>query len=113
MILTCPSCSTRYVVNPASLGSDGKMVRCARCAHSWMQRPPVEPPPIPPEDLEPPPQIIRPLPPGSNLPVARPARGRERSSRAALWVALALAVAGLGLGGALWRDDVVEAWPAS
>jgi hypothetical protein len=28
-------------------------------------------------------------------------------------VALALAVAGLGLGGALWRDDVVEAWPAS
>ncbi len=40
MILTCPSCSTRYLSDPTSLKPNGRMVRCANCGHSWFQKPP-------------------------------------------------------------------------
>lgn len=39
MILTCPACSTRYMVEPPDLGRSGRRVRCAKCGHSWMQGP--------------------------------------------------------------------------
>ncbi len=39
MILTCPSCATRYLVDPAALGARGRAVRCARCAHTWQASP--------------------------------------------------------------------------
>src|SRR5258707_7193965 len=40
MIVTCPACSTRYLVDPRALGSAGRMVRCANCANTWHQVPP-------------------------------------------------------------------------
>ena len=40
MILTCPSCETRYSVDPGSLLPAGRTVRCANCGHSWTERPP-------------------------------------------------------------------------
>ncbi len=40
MIVTCPACTVRYVVNPAQLGATGRTVRCARCAETWHQDPP-------------------------------------------------------------------------
>lgn len=35
MIITCPSCATRYTIPPESLGADGRMVRCTACGHRW------------------------------------------------------------------------------
>jgi predicted Zn finger-like uncharacterized protein len=39
MILTCPNCSTQYVVKDGAIPPDGRQVRCASCKHSWHQDP--------------------------------------------------------------------------
>jgi len=39
MILTCPSCSTQYVVKDGAIPPRGRQVRCASCKHSWHQEP--------------------------------------------------------------------------
>ena len=35
MLIVCPSCATSYMIDPASVGSAGRMVRCARCKTTW------------------------------------------------------------------------------
>ena len=45
MIIACPSCNSRYLLDPAKIGRDGRRVRCAKCGHTWAQTAP------PPEDL--------------------------------------------------------------
>ena len=39
MILTCPECSTKYVVKDGAIPQGGRQVRCAACKHSWHQDP--------------------------------------------------------------------------
>jgi predicted Zn finger-like uncharacterized protein len=35
MLIVCPSCATSYMIDPATVGSGGRMVRCARCRTTW------------------------------------------------------------------------------
>jgi predicted Zn finger-like uncharacterized protein len=122
MILSCPACSTRYLVDPALLGPEGREVRCAKCGHQWMQSPPEDVPPAP--ELPPLEPEIRSVPEpetaaaagaesaaaGANLP-ALPRRPSRRASGVA-WVLLFL-VLGIFFGAFVARDQIMAAWPAS
>lgn len=39
MHIICPHCTTSYAINPATLGSTGRTVRCSRCKETWLARP--------------------------------------------------------------------------
>ncbi len=108
MIVTCSNCAARYMVDPEQLGSAGRPVRCARCAHTWFQKPPedmprrIEPIPYP--------EAPRPIPPGSNLPALR---GPRRRANRIGWLALVLFVGVIAGGGLGLRERIVAAWPPS
>ena len=42
MILSCPSCETRFVIGAAAFGEVARTVRCAKCGNSWHQEPVAE-----------------------------------------------------------------------
>lgn len=35
MLIVCPNCATSYLIDPNSVGSAGRTVRCARCKTTW------------------------------------------------------------------------------
>ncbi len=35
MLIVCPNCATSYLIEPTSVGSNGRTVRCARCKSTW------------------------------------------------------------------------------
>jgi predicted Zn finger-like uncharacterized protein len=136
MIVTCPACATRFLVKPADIGPQGRMVRCARCSDTWFQAPP---PPelaatpaatLPPEPVVTPPPAAdgspavptEPMPSfignrdrfdRSKLPALRKPPPRRLSPIQLGWAALAGFVL-LFLGGLiLFHTAIAAAWPPS
>ncbi|MGL4964988.1 MAG: DUF3426 domain-containing protein [Inquilinus sp.] len=118
MIVTCPSCSTRYLVDPAAIGQGGRRVKCARCGHLWRESS-VEPVPAAPPPPEPQPVLVGPAAQAAaprlssghitNLPVVITPRRRDGP---AVGLALAvLLVGGLAGVGYFARDSIVRFWP--
>jgi len=105
MILTCPSCSTRYVADPASLQPSGRMVRCANCGHSWFQKPP--------DDM---PRSVAGGGEGASTLDIGAVGGRRLGfpvaiSTLVLWVLLMGALAGFGALAYQYRVEIVRGWP--
>jgi predicted Zn finger-like uncharacterized protein len=39
MILQCPTCQARFLINDALVPAEGRTVRCGACKHSWLATP--------------------------------------------------------------------------
>jgi predicted Zn finger-like uncharacterized protein len=101
VILTCSKCATRYHVDPASLGSEGRVVRCAGCGHRWTAKPPADAPKV--LDLKTP-----------NTAAWRAAAAARRRSSPPMvaWLALALLVLVLA-SAVIGRNEIVARFPES
>ena len=65
MILECPACQKRYLVDQRSLGDEGRTVRCANCKNQWFAMPRHEEIPMGLDDAI---DDDRPIPAGSSVP---------------------------------------------
>ena len=101
MIVPCPNCDARFVVDPVAIGRDGRRVRCGRCAHLWHQTG-IAPETVAEIEQTVPEFVIRPRTPGANLPALRP---KPRSSGGA-WLLLLLILLLIGGGGYLAYQEV-------
>jgi predicted Zn finger-like uncharacterized protein len=114
MILACPSCAAKFLVEDSAIGVSGRQVRCGRCKHEWFATLPADAAVAAASaeavTIMPPPRRPRPIPPGSNLPAVV---GPPRRSAAAVvgWILLVLVVAAVA-GLVLARDSLMAAVPA-
>jgi len=128
MILTCPSCDTRYSVDGAKFPAAGRTVRCAKCGHSWHQAA---------EAPEPAPEIVQPIavePPASPASVTDPYPVNASPTRAfapmaaapepraplgpkiavvAGWAGLIIGVLLIAVSAVRYRQDIAVIWPQS
>lgn len=105
MILTCPSCETRYFADDATIGDSGRSVKCPACGHSWHVHGS--------GGLD----SITPVAAAGGAHEAYRERVRERRKRKSrlaasmAWIS-ATGVFAVVLGGlAVGRNSVVQAWP--
>jgi predicted Zn finger-like uncharacterized protein len=102
MILTCPNCSARFMIDGSALVPGGRTVRCGACGHSWHQMPEATdaaeragahesafaPPPFPPSAPPAAQPSAQPEAPAAEPPPApppaeeKPHRGRRRAETA-------------------------------
>lgn len=131
MIVNCPSCSTRFQVPDAALGTAGRSVRCSNCGHKWHQVPEGAPEPDfaaavadAGEAAVPAGGRIEPTVSGGESAAAAtldaptldaapaaPRQPRSRSGSRAGWLAFLLVVAVIAFGVWFGRDYLVTAWP--
>jgi predicted Zn finger-like uncharacterized protein len=136
MILTCPSCGTRYQTDGAHFTAPGRNVRCAKCGQVWFKASPeLEP------ELEPPATAVAsvdaPKPGAASGPAAAdhgaldfgagpsveeaepvPERAPPRSRGVAFalcvgWTALIFLIGGIGWGTVHYRETIAGVWPQS
>jgi predicted Zn finger-like uncharacterized protein len=136
MILTCPSCRTRYQTDGAHFKPPGRNVRCAKCGQVWFQAAPEPEIPVEPEAVLPPLAPARQtteerLPehaasdpgalnfsarPSSDESHSEPIERPRRSSSVAIaqmigWAALILLLGGIGWGTVQYRQTIGSLWP--
>lgn len=72
MILTCPNCTTRFLLSAFVLAPDGRKVKCSNCEETWFQLP--DPQELheeadnKPEEI---PESVKPIPDGSSVPAVK------------------------------------------
>jgi predicted Zn finger-like uncharacterized protein len=126
MILTCPSCATRYSVDGSKFPAAGRTVRCAKCGHSWHQigempepesaapeaifesapEPAFEPEPVSPARAFAPPLVT----------VAEPVPHTPLGPKIAVvagWVGLIAVILLIGYAAVHYRQHIASIWPQS
>ncbi len=122
MILTCPECATRYFVDDAKLGAEGRTVRCASCSHSWRAtpEPTLELVATPeegavakdiPETAPAAPAAVEPLPKVFRAKAVEKKSMRRAAVHGAVWAGMLAAFAALFGAAALFRVDIVRFLP--
>lgn len=115
MILSCPDCATRFLVNEALLEPHGRKVKCAKCQHVWFQEPPAQEESINELEQELPkvediPEAVRPIPEGSGLPIVADEDGFSILRVAAVFVGMIFLVTALLIP---FKESVVHVWEPS
>ncbi len=138
MILTCPSCDTRYAVDGSKFPAAGRTVRCAKCSHSWHQAPEAPEPEFAPEfaaELAPDsapqeaeaqnhaapvdadPYPVNPSPTRAYAPLASAPEPRSplgpKLAVIAGWVGLIVVVLLIAVSAVRYRQDIAVIWPQS
>ena len=132
MILTCPSCDTRYSVDGAKFPAAGRTVRCAKCGHSWHQpgegeAVPEAAPEIPAETAPAPPLTeapessdpfpVNPSPTRAFAPAAVASESRSpmgpKLAVVAGWAGLIAVVLLIAVSAVRYRQDIAVIWPQS
>lgn len=105
MIITCPTCDTRYTLDDSKVGPQGRKVRCAKCGHMWWQTPQPDEPGFSLNDVT---EIRRTSAPT----VVRPGPDPSARRRAVIgWGLFAVALLALGGAGFAARAQIVRLWP--
>ena len=111
MIVTCPACRTRYLVDERALGGpSGRTVRCANCGNTWHQRSGPEPALPLAANAEPlraePPLEMPPRPAPASVPPPR-----RRGGSGAVWLVLIVVIAALIAAAIFGRRQVMALLP--
>ena len=130
MILTCPSCATRYQTDAAKFPPEGRQVRCAKCGNVWHQDAVADAPgsetPLPQTTPEAPVAVAAPAPIPAPVrheptPCASAAASQPKPRRPLLpllavalgWVGLIAVVLLIGLSAVRYRQEITVIWPQS
>lgn len=108
MIIQCPQCTTRYAIDAATLGNQGRKVSCAKCGNVWFQTTPTDSP----KPIESTPTATTNVTRQSVDSVSNTSF-KQRLKNACPWLAIILVVVGL-LGITYWQKKAItESWPPS
>lgn len=118
MILTCPNCSTRFLLSAQMLAPEGRNVKCSKCGEVWNQLPdPDELIENLEQSIEEIPESVKPIPEGSSVPAIREEdeeEGGSSSNAVPFGYAAAAGVFVLIFAVLIFAQaPIFKAWPAS
>lgn len=118
MILTCPACASRYVVDDARVGPAGRTVRCSHCGAVWRAEAGQGAGPAVAQPIETLTNQAKAADlPGEALPrqfrarVEEQKRARRTAAAGAVWGGMAVVIVGLLVLALMFRNDVARIWP--